>query len=67
MRIGRQGEAARATHVRPVVSERSATDEADLVVLAMQAAMGPREPVGAESAKKSLEKLGGHAGLAPLR
>ena len=66
MRIGRQGEAARATHVRPIVSERSATDEADLVVLAMHATMGPGEPVRAESAEESLEKLGRHPDRAPL-
>lgn len=64
MRIGRQGEAARASHIGPVVSEYSATDEADLVVLAIQTAMGPGEPVRAKSGKQPLEELG-HAGLAP--
>lgn len=66
MRIGRQGEAARATHRGPVVSEHSTADEADLVVLAMQTAMGPGEPVRAKSSNESLEELGRHAGLAPL-
>jgi hypothetical protein len=64
MRIGREGEAACASHIGPVVSENRATDEADLVVLAMQAAMGPGEPVRAQFGKHTLEELG-HAGLAP--
>jgi hypothetical protein len=64
MRIGRQAEPARAFHVGPIVSEHSATDEADLVILAMQTAMGPGEPVRAKSGKQTLEELG-HAGLAP--
>ena len=66
MRIGRQGEAPRATHGTPVVSERSATDEADLVVLAMHTAVRPGEPVRAKSSNESLEELGRHAGLAPF-
>jgi hypothetical protein len=64
MRIGRQGEVACASHVGPVISKYSATDEADLVVLAIQTTMGPGEPVRAKSGKQALEELG-HAGLAP--
>src|ERR1700752_4121222 len=64
MRIGREGEASCASHIGPVVSEYRATDEADLIVLAMQAAMGPGEPVRAEFGKHTLEEWG-HAGLAP--
>jgi hypothetical protein len=64
MGSGRQGEAACASHVGPVISEYSAADEADLVVLAMQTAMGPGEAVRAKSGKQTLEELG-HAGLAP--
>jgi hypothetical protein len=66
MRIGRHSEAARATHVIPVVRKRSTTDEADLVVLAVQTAMGPGEPVRAESDKEALQEIGRHTDLAPL-
>ena len=64
MRIGRQGDGPRAFHVGPVISEYRATDEADLVILTMQTAMGPGEAVRAKSGKQTLEELG-HAGLAP--
>jgi hypothetical protein len=67
MRIGRQGEAPRTTHAGPVVSESSATNEADLVVLAIQPAMGPGEPMRAKPSNEPLEELGRHASLAPLR
>jgi len=66
MRIGRQGDAACTAHVGPVISERSATDEADLVVLPMQTAMGPGEPVRTKSAKNLLQKLGRHTDVAPF-
>ena len=67
MRIGREGEAARATHGGPVIPKCGATDEADLVVLAIETAMGPGEPVRAKCRKKPLEELNRHGGLAPLR
>jgi hypothetical protein len=60
VRIRRQGKAAGTPHGGPVVSKCRATDEADLVVLAVLAAMRPGEPVRAQFPEKLLEELDRH-------
>jgi hypothetical protein len=52
-------------HGTPVVSERRPTNKADLIVLAVAAAVRPGKTMRAELLKESREKLGRHGGIAP--
>jgi hypothetical protein len=51
---------AGASHRGPVISIGRSTNQAHLIVLAVNATVGPRELVGAESSEESLEELGRH-------
>lgn len=58
VRVLRKNDGAGATHGAPVVSERGAADEANLVVLPMGTAMRPGKTVRAEVLDEPLEETG---------
>src|SRR5207248_4388018 len=64
--IARQNHLPGSAHADRVVFERCAATEADLIILAMKAAVRPREAVRTEPSKNLLEECG-HTRLATKR
>ena len=58
--IWRGRQLAGASHRGPIISIGRSTNQTHLIVLTMNATVGPRELVGTESSEESLEELGRH-------
>lgn len=64
-RVGRKDDRTGTAHGGPVVPESGSTNQADLIILPVGAAVRPGETVRAEVLNEPLEETGRHAGRTP--